>query len=155
MNALSSSQHLCSTIIRNVSDLTGVDSFNKTLIVHLRVIGKVRFDVWIHKFALAGHRADPRSTQQKTVWWRVSCCSSVCVPAAASLMWCAGGVGTVSLHATPTASCDACHGLYRAHWLTARHRSDKIVLFFFSFFFNMTCDIVKSYFQIAQIKLTI
>lgn len=47
--------------------MTGVNSFNKTLIVHLFVIEKVCFDVWIHKFALAGHCEDPRSTQHKTV----------------------------------------------------------------------------------------
>lgn len=68
-------------------DRIAFDRFDQTFIVHLCIVGKI---VLTTSRTLYG----PWATLHKTVLWEENGSSSVCAPAAVSLMSCAGGVGT-------------------------------------------------------------
>lgn len=70
-----------------------------------------------------------------------SCCSSVCAPAAVSLIPCAGGVGT-GLPATPSA-CPTLCVLWCLPWLIMKTLIDCKASLKLIAFFTLTCRIVK------------
>lgn len=103
-------------------DRIAFDRFDQTFIVHSCVVGKM---------ALTTSRTlyEPRATLHNTVLWEENCCSSVCAPAAVSLMSRAGGVGTGLSMPPPLRALTSAMANTKHADLTARHLSAQSLFF--------------------------
>lgn len=138
--AVSSTPAFPSCQNRNITDMSDFDGFNKEISFYCFIVCCCRDVLDIRWPGLW-------STLHKTVWWKVSCCSSIHVPAALSLIPCAGGVGT-GLSATPSA-CPTLCAIWQLPWLLLKALINCKASVSWIYFFTLTCDVVESQFTIS------